>query len=269
MSTNRVQREAVLRWVPISMMKVSEQAQRTRNQGWVDYLIANFDLEQLGTPTVNKRDGWFYVMDGQHRVEALRGIGWGDQQIQCWEYEGLTEREEANKFLHLNDQLNVSTYEKFQKAVVAGWELETAVNEIVLAEGCMITKANNAVGEGRISAVATLVKIYKRAGGPVLSRTIRLINNTYGSPGLVAPVLDGVALVCARYGNDLDDDAAVAKLSKVVGGVNGLLSKAELIRRQTGQVKNHSVAAAIVETINSGRGGKRMVAWFRESAAAS
>lgn len=89
----RNQREARLRWVPISLMRTSPVAQRELNQSRVDYIAANFDPEDLGTPTVSHRDGHFYVIDGQHRVEALKQIGWGDQQIQCWSYDGLNEEQ--------------------------------------------------------------------------------------------------------------------------------------------------------------------------------
>jgi hypothetical protein len=46
------------------------------------------------------------------------------------------------------------------------------------------------------------------------------------------------------------------------GGVNGLLGRAEQIRRQTGNPKNHCVAAAAVEAINRGRGGKKLPSWW-------
>lgn len=80
-------------------------------------------------------------------------------------------------------------------------------------------------------------------------------------------VADGVGLLCGRYNGDLEDQVAVLKLAKIHGGVNGLLGKAELLRHSTGQAKAHCVAAAAVEVINAGRGGKKLPSWWREDAA--
>jgi len=118
--TGRVERAARLKWCPIAKMRVSPTAQRELKQHRVDHLVANFDLEQIGTPVVSERDGAYYILDGQHRIEALRGIGWGDQQIQCWTYTGLTEEDEAERFLKLNDTLVVDSFSKFRVGVNAG-----------------------------------------------------------------------------------------------------------------------------------------------------
>ena len=56
---------------------------------------------------------------------------------------------------------------------------------------------------------------------------------------------------------------AVTKLSGAHGGPTGLLGKAEVMRRQTGQPKAHCVAAAAVEFINSGKGGKKLPSWWK------
>lgn len=73
--TPRVERDARLRWVPIPKMKINPLAQREVVPAWVDHIAADFDLEQIGTPSVNSRDGSFYIIDGQHRIEALKQIG--------------------------------------------------------------------------------------------------------------------------------------------------------------------------------------------------
>ena len=60
-TSTRVERDAKLRWIPIAKMKVNPVAQRSENPARVDHIAVNLDLEQLGTPTVNERDGWFYI----------------------------------------------------------------------------------------------------------------------------------------------------------------------------------------------------------------
>ncbi|HVW80635.1 MAG TPA: DUF6551 family protein [Mycobacteriales bacterium] len=262
----RAERNAALRWVPIDLMRTSPVAQRELNQARVDKLAANFDLEMLGTPTVSKRDGHFYIVDGQHRIEALKEIGWGDQQIQCWTYEGLTEAEEAEKWLVLNDVLTQSAYDKFARGVVAGRLKECDIDRIVRAQGLAVSRAHS--GQGAISAVGTLTRIYDRAGPAVLARTLRIIRDAYGDAGFEAAIIDGIGLLCARYNGDLEDQIAVAKLAKINGSASGLLAFAYRLRAASHQSLAQSVAAAAVDVINAGRGGKKLPSWFREDAAA-
>ena len=97
----RIERAGRLRWVPLAQMRINPLAQRDLNQAWVAKLAAGFDLEQIGAPVVSHRGGWYYLIDGQHRIEALKlWLGsWEGQQVQCWCYEGLTEAQEAELFL--------------------------------------------------------------------------------------------------------------------------------------------------------------------------
>lgn len=263
----RVEREARLRWVPIPDMHVSPLAQRDMNPGRANQIASNFDLEQIGTPTVNERDGKFYIIDGQHRVEALRLIGWGDQQIQCWTYSGLTEQEEAEKFLKLNDTLSVSAFSKFKVGVQAGRLEECDIDRIVRAQSLRVSQDK---GNGAISAVSALRRIYRGPGPKALAKTLRIIRDAYGDAGMNSSVLTGIGLLCARYDDSiLREDRIVEKLSSAHGSVYGLLNKAEQLRRLTGNAKAHCVAAAAVEICNSGRGGSKLPAYWRDDEAGS
>lgn len=258
----RVERDgARLMWVPLAQMKASPMSQRDLNQARVDHLATNMDLDEIGNPTVNKVNASLYhILDGQHRVEALRAIGYGDQQVQCWVYEGLTDAEEAEKFLTLNDYLTVSAFQKFTKGVNAGRETEVDIDRIVRASGLVVSKDKV---PGAVGAVGTLRRVYGRGGPKTLGRALRIIRDAYGDPGLEAPVIDGIGMLCQRYNGQLDDATAVERLSKASGGVNGLLGKAEILRRSTGNQKNHCVAAAAVEIINGKRGGTKLPSWWK------
>lgn len=261
--TTKLERAARLRWVPIGKMKVNDRAQRDMNPARVDHLAVNLDPELIGTPTVNERDGWFYIMDGQHRVEALRLLGWEpEQQVQCWTYVGLTEEQEAEKFLTLNDVLQVNALPKFRAAVTAGREVESDIDRIVRSLGLCVTRDKV---PGAIGAVGTLQRVYGRSGPKVLSRTLRIARDAYGDAGLEAAVIDGIGALCERYNGELAEDTAVERLQTANGGVSGLLNKAETIRRQTGNAKGQCVAAAAVEIINRGRGGKKLPDWWKAS----
>ncbi len=256
----RIERQARLRWVPLAQMRVNPLAQRDLNSARVAKLAATFDPEKMDTPTVNHRGDWYYLIDGQHRIAALKVwlSAWGDQQVQCWTYEGLSEAEEAEKFLALNDTLPVHAFAKFKVSVQAGRDTEADVDRIVRALGLRIARGN-----GGISAVATLRRVYAAGGPAVLSRALRIIRDAYGEAGLDGPVIEGIGLLCQRYDGDLPEQHAVERLSSAHGGVSGLISRAGQLRQSTGSAPAQCVAAAAVELINRGPGRCKLPGWWR------
>jgi hypothetical protein len=260
--TGRMERAARLRWVPLTQMRVNPLAQRELRPARVSRLAAEFDVEQMGTPTVSRRGDWYYLIDGQHRIEALKiWLGaWEDQQVQCWCYEDLTEADEAEVFLKLNDTLTVRCFDRFKVAVQAGRTTEADIDRIVRALGLRISPNR---GNGAISATGTLARVYGRGGPTVLSRALRIIRDAYGDAGLDGPVIDGIGLMCQRYDGQLPDQLAIERLSSAHGGVSGLVSRAGHLRQQTGDAQAQCVAAAAVEAINRGSGGKKLPSWWK------
>lgn len=254
----RVIRDAHLAWVPIPEMRISPIAQREGvSKGRIADMIANFDPEEIGALTVNHRDGYYYILDGWHRVEVLKGVGWGDQQVQCWTYEGMTESEEAERFLKLNNSIPVTAFDKFRVGIAAERADECDIDRIVRAADLRVSRDG---GPSAVRAVVTLRKIYTNGGPGVLARTLRIAANSYGDAGLEKYVLDGLSLLCQRY-EQLDDEYATGKLKAARGGVGVLLQKAEDARIKTGNLRSHCVAAAAVDIINTGK-GRRIPSWW-------
>ncbi len=256
------QRAPELRWVPIKEMRVSPKAQREYRPAHAAQMAADFDLEALGYPVLNRRGAIYYIVDGQHRIEALKMIGFENDSIQCECYENLTEAQEADLFLRRDERRRIAAFDKFRIAVTAERAAETEIDRIVRTNGL---KVSSSQADGCIRAVATLKKVYTRAGGEVLGRTLRIIRDSYGQAGFDAVVIDGIALLCQRYNDELAEEIAVEKLSKVHGGVNGLLGKAGVLRKQSGSPKTHCTAAAAVDIINAGRGGRRLAPWWQSN----
>jgi hypothetical protein len=265
----RVERSARLTWVALGLMRYPTMAQRDKiNQGRVSMIAANMDLEQLGTPTVNKRHGQYHVLDGMHRVEAYKlwiGDGWENQQLQCWTYTDLTETEEAEVFLKLNDTLAIPAFDRFRIGLNAGRLEETEIAAVVAKVGLTIAKSQ---AEGAIGAVGALRRVYRREGDAALARSLELIRDAYGTAGLDAKVIDGIGLLCGRYNGDLDMATAVTRLASVSGGLAGLMNRAAVTRNQTNAPLATCIAAAAVELINRGRGGTKLPAWWKSEPAA-
>jgi Family of unknown function (DUF6551) len=271
----RVQRTARRGWVRLGDVQVNPLVQREFVPAKADEIAAQFNPEHFGTPVVNIREGRAWMIDGQHRAAALKkwlGEGWEDQQFEAEIYDGLTEIQEADAFLRRNNSMAINAYNKFRIAVVAGWEDEQTVAGIVAREGLTISRDKGSE-DNRVLAVGTLLRVYRRAGGPVLGRTLAIIRDAYGAPGLEASVIAGMSMVVHRYDN-LDDRELTDRLARANGGVGGMLGKAERSRKETGNPKHFCVAGAIVDTFNSlaaeskGGNGVRLMSWWKATAEA-
>lgn len=249
--------------VPLAKMRVSPSAQRDLRPSRVAELAAEFNPEDLGYPVISQRDGHFYIIDGQHRVEATKVFlgDWEKQSLTCRVYAGMTEKQEAEMFDRLNNMLAVSAFDKFKVRVTAGRADEVAVQKIVDRSGLKISKNKS---EHALGSVGVLLKVYKRADGPTLGRALRIVHMAFGDPGLSTHVIDGTAMLCERYNGAIDDDAVIDRLQSMRGGVGALMTRATTLRKQTGKSVPTCVAAAIVDVLNGQRGGKRIPSWWTE-----
>jgi hypothetical protein len=254
-------RRSKLAWVRLGDLHVSARTQREFKEHKAAALAAKFDIEALGFPVVSKRGGGYWVIDGQHRIGAMRMVGFSDSdQIQVECYEGLTEAEEAELFLVRDERTKIGTLDRFRIGVVAGRDEDEAIDEIVQSLGFRVERAKR---EGSIGAVEALRFAYK-LDPEVLRRCVRIIGNAFdGDPqAFTQELIKGTALVCQRYNGSLDDDKAVSKLSSVTGGPVTVKRKAATLRLKTGHSLAYCTAGAIVETLNAGRGGIKLESWW-------
>lgn len=255
--------------VPLGKMRVSQVAQRELRPARVNELAADLDLEMIGNIVVNFREGWYWIIDGQHRKEALirfLGEGWERQQVDCRVYSGLSEQQEADMFDKLNNALSVGVFDKFKVRLAARRPVETAIRKIVEKQGLKISKS---MKENSVSCVGTLVKIYNRADGDLLGRALHVVHESFGDPGMQSAVIDGFAHLCQRYNGVIDDADAIERLRTTRGGIGSVLSRAEMLRKQTGRLLPQCVAAAVVDTLNAKRGGNKLPSWWKTEATAS
>lgn len=259
----KIKQPSTRKWIALGDIQVSERAQREFREYRVNSLVANFDPALIGHPSVSFRGGHYFNVDGQHRVAALiawLGEGWQSQTIECNVYEGLSEAQEADLFLSLNDTLHVGIHDKFSVAVVAGRKVECEVKRTVESEGLVIARGKT---PGSISAVGTLLKIFKRSNSANLARTLRIARDAYGDAGMDSYTLDGLAHLCQRYNGALKEAYAVEKLASARGGVKGLSNRAQQLKLKTGNSMPICVAAAAVDIINAGRRKKMLPSWWK------
>jgi len=245
-------------------------AQREFRKAHGDRLAAELDLNKLGYPIVNYRDGIPWVVDGQHRKYALEQNGFGNEVLDCEVYEDLTDAEMADIFLGRDNRKPVPVYDKFHVSRTAGYKRELDIWHAVESNGQRISRER----DGGISAVAALGKVYDRSGDIVLGQVIRTINLGFGgdTDAFDGSIIEGLGLVYNRFNGRTDEKALAHRLAGLRHGARELLRKAEAIKERTGNQKKHCIAAAVVEIFNKGAGPHskgRLPAWWKEGTGAT
>lgn len=254
--------------VLVSDLNIDPEAQRKLSSAWVKAHIDEFDVDQLGYIVVNRReDDKMYVVDGQHRVELMRAVGWGDQLIHAEMFSGLSQREEAELFNARNDRRAVRKFDHFRIAATAGDEMACEIYDIVQSVGLTISDQQT---DGSVAAVDKLEKIYNgagitsvREGKNALSRTLAVIKSAWGnsSAGFNGALLHGIGLVQLRYNGAIDQKALATKLAPIKGGAPGLLGNARALREMSGRPVHHCVASIVVDVYNKGRRTGKLDDW--------
>ncbi|KZM70958.1 hypothetical protein IU500_07170 [Nocardia terpenica] len=252
----RIEVTSRLRWVRLDQMKVNPQAQRVLDRAWADELARDFDPDLMGFIHVSLRDGWYYIVDGQHRRDAAMTFLGSDQQVQCHVYEGLTCAQEAELFLELNRTKRQGPMGRYKVALTAGKPVETDIDRIVRALGLQIG-ANPALEE--IGCVTTLVGVYRKHGPGSLGFALRVIRDTYGYDGFKREPIAALALIKDRYGDGIDEARLASRLARK--GLVELRRAAKSMREATGNPADQCYAHTMVAFYNRGT-GKRIDPWW-------
>jgi len=173
--------------------------QRPTHPTQVANIVKSFDESKLGMLTVSQRDGKYVLIDGSHRVSVLRTLGY--THTQCLVLCGLTCADEAEYFRKQDkDKRFLKPIDFFNAGLIARDEKCLKINEIVKANGLVISKAHNSFNE--IAAINTVFEIYDLYGARVLDDTLRIIVQAWHglSKATQSDCLMGVAEFVNRYG---------------------------------------------------------------------
>ena len=248
-------------FIPLRDLFVDPVVQRSLNQGWASQIAKEFDPDHMGVVTVSERaDGRYAVIDGQHRIAAVRQLFDDDtQKIECKVHRGMTTEEEAAMFVGLNNFKRPSAIQLFLKNVIAGDPEAVEINDIVRRHGF---KVNGAATDGNITCVGALHSIYHGFGGDkaepnpsLLLQTMIVVRNSWGlaKDGANGSVVEGVALLIAARAKVLDFADLSHRLSTFPGGPSGLLGRARGVAAVAGGRLTFAVADVIVDVYNKGR----------------
>lgn len=257
--------------VLIPELKIDQEAQRKLSVPWVKAHAQEFDVDQLGYIVVNRRaDGNLYVVDGQHRVELMRAVGWGDQKIHAEIFEGLSQPDEAELFNARNDRRAVRLFDKFRISVVARDPEAIGITNIVHRCGLVIS---DQASDGNVVAVAALQRIYRggriageKEGAQALFMALTTLRDAFGkiAASFHGELIEAIGLIYLRYGKAVDQKTLVKKLSPISAGAPGLIGKGRSMKEMRGKSLAHNIASIVVSQYNKGARTGKLESWDAE-----
>lgn len=255
-----------IEWVLVTSITTDHRVNtRPVESAWVEQKYREgFDPTKIGVPILSHReDGTYVWLDGQHRGALIRRAGWVDQKIQCRVFYGLSISEEARMFLGHNDNRQVKPIYKFLARVTTGEEEAVAITAIVRAAGWHIS---DSTGPTSIPAVRALEKAYATTPdqpGKALTAALRLITQAWGykAEAVKGPILHGISMVYARFGDQIDNASLTKKLAQFPSGPAGLYGKARGMQQFQGGILAHCVAEVVVTTYNTRRRNGGLPDW--------
>ncbi|MCM3273071.1 DUF6551 family protein [Paenibacillus elgii] len=238
------------REVELSNLKVDRQYQRDLTKANVNKIIKNFDNACIGVITVSAReDGFYYIIDGQHRVEAMRTMKFS--KAPCLVMEGLTYEEEAKMYYHFNTTKKINQQDR-NKARLQ-FQDQTILDIVRIAESCNLKitfKDKEAEG---IRAHNSLEAIYNRCGAEHLENVLRVISEAFAGhkDSLQGRFIQGVSEFLIKYGDLVELSNLVNRLRKE--GMNNLTVKAKELSNALGGSMASNFERAIVHFHDKGK----------------
>lgn len=240
-------------WILADRLEIGPAYQRRIDENWVKRLAADFDPFLLDDLLVNRAaNGRLTVMDGQHRLLAIREMGWGDQNVPCKVYDNLPEELQAKRFNTTDVRKRLTAADRFRSALIAKDPDALAVTAIVESAGFRINLTNGETDGGRISAVAAIIGIYKKNRAEILPAVLSVFTEAYGTKtGPVNGMLLGLAAFMTRFRDHYERDRLIASLRRLTPAT--VLAEGNDASRVLGRSSADGVAFAIWKAYNHGR----------------
>lgn len=256
-------------WIRASRIHVDHRYERSLNKRKVRTIINTFDPDAVGVLYVSKRaDGEYVILDGMHRLNAILGMGWGDQKVPCYVYSDLTLADEARMFRQFNElRTRPKPLELHKAGVVEGDPRAVGIEKVLANQGLHL-----GVGPAlnRVLSVESLQGIWDNAGEKILRDVLSVARQAWGSEStsFAGEVLLAIAAILARHGKweHFDLDRLVKTLHRMEP--QAIRQKAVMLKAELGSfghVRTAGVLAAlIVSAYNQRLTEEKRIRWDTE-----
>lgn len=223
MTSNQLDTNHRFQWVLIADLEMTcPQWGRPLRPGDVRSIAAALDPDKLGViavwyrPDLHLGHGRYVVIDGQHRLAAMRLVGWDDQRAPCLLYEGLTMETAAELSLGLQERRNLHPLDRHRAAATAHDRGAVEIDKVLAFLGLRLCYSVQADQRRATAAIGTIGKIWERMDSVGLERVLWICREAWDgtAAGLGAKIMKLAAYLLAAHDGDIDDQRMAEVLAK-------------------------------------------------------
>lgn len=204
--------------LPLKLLS-SAPYQREPRERRIKAIIREFDKNKVRQITVSRRNGKYYVVDGQHTITVLKRL-FGENYIATVRVlSGLTYEEEA---AYYNEQYDNCAKLTPAEHMTARKDCDSKARDMidvcadagyVLATSKNYNKKN---ANKRILCISTLEKVYDAIGSENTNVMLKLMKETWGNDkdSITATFIGGMGEFFKLYGDKIDRNRFVKVFSK-------------------------------------------------------
>jgi hypothetical protein len=185
--------------------------QRSVNENKVRLIMNNFNEHAIGVVTLSMREnGDLYIIDGSHRIEALKRLGLGGSDLNAIVFFDLSLEEESELFILMNENRTKPKRADIHKAsALSNIGAASEINEMLASIGLHI---GSKPGENTVRAITHLYKVYDKVGIETLKKVMTVLIDANGnhSSSFQAEYMTAVGMIFAKFKNVDSTRLAVA-----------------------------------------------------------
>lgn len=254
--------DAVLTWFPIDGLEIDEDYQRRLREKKVKDIVDDLKPDAIFVFAVHYRpSGRYIVVDGQHRLFALRQAGFTGL-VPCLIYSNRTIEWEASTFPDLNrERTNLTPFEVIKAEERAGTPLYLKVMRAIEgAQFSLSPERTHEIGPFRVNCPALLLRIAEESSPDMIRDILLVIRDSWQETvdGEIkidrdasrAEIVEGLYLFLHRYGLVMERSRLTEQLRRVSPAK--LIRDAENLKATKRGSIAVNVARQIVERYNRG-----------------
>lgn len=263
--------KALRKQLVVDDLRVNPDAQRRLVPGWSKAIARNFNREAIGFIAVSERQNgkgpYYNIIDGQHRVDAMRQKGLGHSKVNCLVYSCDSDAEEAVLFDQFNTSKSVKSVDRFLVRVTAGDEVACEVSAIVGECGLVVASGP---GPGHVMATSAMEGVYTgsvlRLKGEVHPETLRRTLNALRAAwsgetdAYHATHIKALGAFLLRY-PDIDYERLVDRMKRGSGGPSDMLRSARALCNVRRMSVVHAMCDLYVDLHNTNLRTNRLQSW--------